>query len=315
MNHLFQTAIISIFLSVGPFAGSASWSRAEDWPQLPKGWKLSKVSGVAADSRGRIYVGHRDTHPILYFDVSGKFLGTLGEKEILPSVYYDLRTDPPTPMERRPWVHGLHVDPWDNLWITDVGRHVAMKFSPQGKLLLTLGTLDLPGESPETFKQPTHAVVGSSGHIYVTDGYGNSRVVKFSPQGKYLLTWGKKGNGKGELHTPHALALDEDENVYVADRSNDRIQVFDSEGRFKQLWPGFHSVDGLFITKEGDLYAGAGLDNLILELNLRGHLKASWGGKDVFGYPHGVCLDPAGNLYVAEVGASRPSKYQLPTKP
>ena len=196
-------------------------------------------------------MGHRDTHPILYFDVSGKFLGTLGEKEIPPSVYYDLRTDPRTAMERRPWVHGLHVDPWDNLWVTDVGRHVVMKVNPEGKLLLTLGTPGERDETPSTFSQPTHAVVGRSGNVYVADGYGNSRVVKFSAQGEYLRTWGKKGSQKGELHTPHALALDSDENVYVADRSNDRIQVFDSEGKFWQVWTGLHSVDSLFITKEG----------------------------------------------------------------
>ena len=313
MKHLFQATILSIFLNAASFAGDATWSRVEGWPQLPEGWKLSKVSGVAADSRGRVYVGHRDTHPIILFDAAGKFLGTVGEKDILRSVYYDLRTDPPTPMERRPWVHGLHVDPWDNLWVTDVGRHLVMKFSPEGKLLLTLGTPDQSGETPETFSQPTHAVVAPSGHIYVSDGYGNSRVVKFSPQGKYLLAWGKKGSDRGDLHTPHALALDKDENVYVADRSNDRIQVFDSEGRFKQEWPGLHSVDGLFITEEGILYGGAGLDNLVLEIDLKGRVKDSWGGKDVFGYPHGLCLDSRGNLYVAEVGASRPSKYQIVT--
>ena len=192
MNPVFRTATISIFLSISSFGGDNSWSRAEDWPQLPKGWKLSKVSGVAADSRGRVYVGHRDTHPILYFDVSGKFLGTLGEKEIPPSVYYDLRTDPPTAMERRPWVHGLHVDPWDNLWVTDVGRHVVMKFDPEGKLLLTLGTRDKRDESPTTFNQPTHAVVGGSGHIYVADGYGNSRVVKNSPLREIICSPGAR---------------------------------------------------------------------------------------------------------------------------
>ena len=251
MNPVLWTAAISILLGISVFGEDNSWSRFEDWPQLPKDWKLSKVSGVASDSRGRIYVGHRDTHPILYFDVSGKFLGTLGEKEIPPSVYYDLRTDPRTAMERRPWVHGLHVDPRDNLWVTDVGRHVVMKFNPEGKLLLTLGTPGERDETPSTFSQPTHAVVGRSGNVYVADGYGNSRVVKFSAQGEYLRTWGKKGSQKGELHTPHALALDSDENVYVADRSNDRIQVFDSEGKFRQIWTELHSVDSLFITKEG----------------------------------------------------------------
>ena len=149
-----------------------------------------------------------------------------------------------------------------------------MKFNPEGKLLLTLGIQGERDETPSTFSQPTHVVVGRSGNVYVADGYGNSRVVKFSAQGEYLLTWGKKGSQKGELHTPYALALDSDENVYVADRSNDRIQVFDSEGKFRQVWTGLHSVDSLFITKEGRLFAGAGLDNLILEMGLKGRRKA-----------------------------------------
>lgn len=285
------------------------FSVVSDWAKLPAGWTFSRVSGVASDSHGRIYVAHRGPHPIIYFDTAGKFQGTLGDKEIHPSVYYDLRTTPPTPQEERPWVHGLFVDPVDNIWVTDVGRHVVMKFNRKGKLLLTLGTLDKQGEGPNHFNQPTAVLVARSGFIYVADGYGNSRIVKFSPEGKYLSSWGKRGSGNGEFNTPHAMTIDDKGNLYVTDRENFRIQVFDPEGQFLAVWPNLPSIDAIFI-KGNYLYAGAGTDNKIIKFDLAGRQLDSWGGENVFGYPHGIWLDGNGDLYVAEVAAGRVSKYK-----
>jgi len=214
---------------------------------------MSGASWVAADHRGRVYLAQLDGHPLLRFDENGKFLAEVGARELQPSVYYDLRNTPPVPLQRRWWVHGLHIDPWDNVWVTDVGRHTVMKFSPEGKLLLTLGTPDKSGESDRLFNQPTNVWVAPSGQIYVTD------------------------------------------------RENNRIQVFDPDGRFLTLWPDLHSVDAIFI-RNGVMYAGAGLDNKILKLDLSGKLLGSWGPPGGIQYPHGLCADTNGNLYVAEGG-------------
>ena len=307
-SAVLSALVVSVFavLAAAPF----NLERVANWPTLPAGWKFAKVSGIAVDSRGRVYVAHRGEHPLLRFDRDGRFLGEVGAKELGSSIFYDLRSSPPKPMERRWWVHGVHVDRWDNVWVTDVGRHIVLKFSPEGKHLLTLGTPDQSGESDRLFNQPTHVWVAPQGHLYVTDGYGNSRVVKFSAEGKMLKTWGRRGSAPGEFHTPHSVTLDDKGQVYVADRENNRIQVFDPDGQFLRIWPALHSVDSICI-RDGMLYAGAGLDNRILKLDLSGQILGSWGPEKALGYPHGICVDANRTVYVAEVGADRASKFLM----
>ena len=296
-----------------PASEESEFSPVANWPKLPEGWKFTSfltgggVAGIAADSRGRIYISHRGIHPIMYFDVDGNFQGTVGEEEIEPSVYYNLTLNPPEARNRRPYVHGLHVDPWDNVWMTDVGRHIAMKFSPKGELLLTLGTADHSGKLWNTFNQPTAALVAPSGEIYVADGYGNSRIVKFSPAGKFLASWGGPGTGPGEFHTPHALAMDPAGNLYVSDRENFRIQVFSPEGHYLSAW-NIGAMDGIFITRQGEFYASS-VDSHILRLDLKGHLLDSWDGPPGAEL-HAICLDRDGDLYVVDVTNGVPYKYR-----
>jgi N-acetylneuraminic acid mutarotase/DNA-binding beta-propeller fold protein YncE len=291
--------------------GPAPFAKETAWPKLPSGFAFSsKVSNVAADSKGRIYVADRGPHPLKVLGPSGELLGTVGDDVILPSVYYDLRQSPPVPMERRPWVHGLHVDHADSVWVTDVGRHVVMKFSPQGQLLLTLGTLDQAGETSTLFNQPTSVVVAPAGDIFVADGYGNSRIVKFDARGKFVKTWGKLGIQPGEFHTPHCLAMDSSGRLYVTDRENHRIQIFDQEGRFLEQWPNLHSIDAIFIAKDDRVYLGAGVDDRIYRVDAHGRIMEQWGNDRTFGYPHGICFDRSGNLYVAQTGAGRADKFR-----
>ncbi len=281
--------------------------RVNDWPRRPDDWEFSMVTGVAVDSRGRIHVAHRGIHPLVCFDPDGNFLGCMGDAEIDSSVYYKLNRNPATAMGQKRWIHGLSADAAGNIWVTDVGRHIVMKFDPDGKLLQTLGTADISGESMELFNQPTHVLVAPGGEIYVTDGYGNSRVVKLSPDGKPILSWGKRGRGPGEFDIPHCLAIDEQGLIYVADRGNNRIQVFDENGGFLAEWPGLRAPDGVFFL--GDcLYASLGLDNRILKLNREGRVLASWGSNETLGFPHGICPDGEGNLYVAEILANRATR-------
>src|SRR5262245_17182686 len=199
------------------------------WPRLPDTVKLGQVSGVATDSADRVYVFHRGKQPILVFDRTGKLLRSWGDDQIKQA-------------------HGLRIDKENNVWVTDIGHHRVLKYDAEGKLLLTLGQKDRPGDGPDQFNKPTDVAVAPSGEFYVADGYGNSRVVKFSKEGKYLKEWGKKGTGAGEFNLPHAICLDGRGRVYVGDRENDRIQVFDSEGKFLAQYPESGAPFGLFLT-------------------------------------------------------------------
>lgn len=291
-----------------------SYTKQAGWPRLPEGFVFRMVSNIAEDSRGRIYFVHRGARPLVRFDRDGGFLGALGEAHLPQSVNFDLGKNPPQPIGREHWLHGLHVDPWDNIWVTDLGRHLVLKFDPEGRLLLTLGQAGLPGEQPDRFNQPTAVAVGRSGHIYVADGYGNSRIVKYTPDGRPLLTWGRKGSGPGEFQTPHGLAVDGDENIYICERMNDRVQVFTAGGRRLAEWPGLCRADAILVRGE-QAFVGTGYgDNALYRFSLDGRNRQIVGqGSDVFGYPHGIHIDAEGSIHVAdpvaENAGARPAKY------
>lgn len=248
----------------------------------------------------------------MYFDEDGKFLGTLGEKEIEPSVYYELRKTPAIAHGRRPWVHGMHVDSFDNVWITDVGRHIVMKFTPDGELALTLGEPDRSGETETLLNQPTHAVVIPNGEIFVADGYGNSRIVKFSPKGKFLQAWGKPGTAPGEFQTPHVLAFDSPGKLYVSDRENNRIQVFDTSGQFLAIYRFYDCVNGIFLANDGSFYFVGGETNFIIQrVTRQDEILQSWTNEPLDGNPHWVWHDGKQYLYIANANASCVSKYQV----
>ena len=284
---------------------NASHSRLHpvaDWPKLPAAIILDRVVGVGVDSRGFVYVAHRGEQPLLCLNPDGTLAREVGADVHRKSTAYDRRGAVPIPIATRCWMHGLHVDPWDNVWITDVGRHLVMKFSPDGELRLTLGIDGEPGCDAWHFDQPTHICVVPSGEIFVTDGYGNSRVVKFSARGEFLLEWGRRGTDPGEFHTPHVITLGHDGLLYVTDRENDRIQVFDQTGRVQAAWPDLHSVDGLFAAPDGFLYGSAGIDNAVLRLDYGGRVLDAWAEPGMFRYPHAVAVDHAGRIYTADTG-------------
>lgn len=245
------------------------------------------------------------------FDDAGVFLGEPGKAEIEPSVFYDFSKTPPIALGRRPWMHGLHVDPWDNLWLTDAGRHIVMKFSPDWKLLMVLGTPDKSGETCTLLNQPTDVLVTSAGDIFVSDGYGNSRVIKFSEQGDFLCAWGTRGTATNQFHTPHALAFDHNNRLYVSDRENDRIQVFDSNGSFLAVWPGYHSIDGICLAPNDCLFFVGGLDHSIILTNDAGQRIKTWCNQPARSYPHWVWCDGKDRLYVANVDISSVTRYVI----
>lgn len=216
----------------------------EDWAQLPAGVQWGQVIGVQPDSHGNLWVFHRSEPPILEFDASGKFLKSFGAGMFVQP-------------------HGLALDRDGNIWVTDqLGKdgkgQQATKFSPEGKVLMTLGKAGVAGNGPDTFNGPCDVVVAPNGDIFVADGHGNdtnARVVKFSKDGKYIKEWGRKGTGPGEFDTLHSIAMDSKGRIFVADRGNNRIQIFDQDGKFIAEWKQFGRPSGIYISKNDTLYS------------------------------------------------------------
>ena len=204
---------------------------------MPNGWKFGRVSAVATDSAGNVYVFQRGkkADPLIVFDSAGRYLRSWGRG-----------------MFGNP--HGLRVDRNDNVWVTDNGDHQVMKFTSTGKLLLTLGIKGKAGTDDRTFNRPTDIAFAPNGDFYVSDGYGNSRVVKFSRDGKYLFAWGKPGKGPGEFQVPHSVAVDSKGTVYVSDRENNRIQIFDSDGHYLRQWTHLGATQSIFITPQDETW-------------------------------------------------------------
>jgi DNA-binding beta-propeller fold protein YncE len=277
----------------------------EGWGRLPDGWSFVEATSVGVDSRDNVYVFNRGEHPVIVFDRDGRFLRSWGEGGVF----------------RR--AHGITVGPDDSLWLTDDLHHTIRQFSADGKLLLTIGNPDeastLHGGKP--FHRPTHvALCPRTGNVYISDGYGNSHVHKFDPKGRHLVTWGGPGTDPGQFNIPHNIATDSEGLVYVADRENSRVQIFDANGRYLDQWKNLHRPCGLFIDRaRGHGYIGELPTHLAVNekvpnigarvsvVNMKGDLVDRVGGPFLgekpgeFVAPHGCVLDSRRDLYVAEV--------------
>jgi DNA-binding beta-propeller fold protein YncE len=217
----------------------------EEPDTMPDGWKFGRVSSVATDSAGNVYVFQRGkkADPLVVFDGKGKYLRSWGRDQF---------GNP----------HGLRVDRDNNVWITDNGDHLVRKYTNEGQLLLTLGTKGVAGTDDKTFNRPTDIAFAPGGDFYVSDGYGNSRVVKFSREGKYLMAWGKRGTAPGDFHLPHSVAVDSKGLVYVSDRENNRIQIFDANGKFLRQWTHLGATQNIFITPRDEMWIITHRDNI-----------------------------------------------------
>jgi peptidylamidoglycolate lyase len=211
--------------------------------------------------------------------------------------------------------HGLTIDNKDNIWLTDVGLHQVFKFDSAGNLLMTLGERGVPGEDHAHFNMPTDVALASDGSFFVSDGYVNSRITKFSEDGEFITSWGSKGAAAGQFDVPHSITLDVQGRVHVADRGNARIQIFDETGQFIEEWkdPSLGRPWAVRIDATGNIFVVDGGDQnefwpdraRVLKLDSEGNILASFGssgkGPGQFIWPHTIAVGPDGALYVGEV--------------
>jgi DNA-binding beta-propeller fold protein YncE len=254
--------------------------------KFPKGMILGESSAVAVNSKGHIYLFQRTQPMLAEYDEKGNFVRSLGE---------GIFSHP----------HGLRIDGEDNLWTTDDGSHLVLKLSPAGEVLLVLGRINTGAEANWLFNKPADVAFGKSGEIYVADGYGNSRVVKFDRDGNYVKAWGKYGAGPGEFNLPHSVAVDKEGRVYVGDRENQRIQIFDSEGKFIKQWTGVGYPYGLVITPDQHVWMTDGGYDRIVELDQEGKILGAFGEPGhkpgQMAWAHFMAMGPNQTIYVADV--------------
>jgi DNA-binding beta-propeller fold protein YncE len=189
------------------------------------------VSAVTTDAQNNVYVFQRGpkADPIVVFDSTGKYLRSWGKG-----------------MFGNP--HGIRTDREGNIWCVDNGNQQVYKFTREGALLGTWGTKGVTGSDEKTFGRPTDIAWDSQGNFYVSDGYGNARVVKFDRSGKYVTAWGTAGDGPSQFRVVHSIAVDSKDRLYVSDRENNRIQIFDTSGRLLKTWTHLGATQGIFIT-------------------------------------------------------------------
>jgi len=294
------------------------YKAAPDWPRdrPPAGGEWNApMSSVAIGPDGNVWTFNRGKIPVQVYTQDGRLVKAWGDSTLF----------------RNP--HTIRFDSAGNLWIVDTLTQTVRRFSTDGKVLLTIGTPNVAGEDETHMDQPNDVAIAPNGDLYVSDGYGNNRVVVFDKNGKFLRTWGKLGTGRGEFSQPHSIVLDSKGRVYVADRNNSRIQVFDSKGKFLSEWRNIITPWALAITKNDEIYvcgsspmlwseiaasqsalATPPKDQLFMKLDTEGRLKQLWvfpkGNKPgELDWAHSIAIAPDGSIYFAEVMGHRAQKF------
>lgn len=296
--------------ATGAFAPALPYKLVE-WPTpatsaagFPAAWNLIQTSSVAVTPRGSILVLHRGAHPLLEFESSGKFVRSWGDGIISEGKVAGIpQNNWAADRSRYSAVYGpagctscgahsVRVDPQGNIWVVDATGHVIYKMNQDGKEIMRLGTKGVSGTSTTTFNLPTDIAFAPNGDLYVSDGYGSARVVKYSRDGKYLLQWGTRGTGPGQFGLPHNVVVDAQGRVYVTDRDNQRVEVFDANGKFLTEWKDTGGVSALAITKDGRIWTGAVLRDL--NGKVLGRLSEATGA-------HGAAVADSGDVYLAQL--------------
>jgi len=285
------------------------------WPKRPADLAWAEMPGIAVDAKDNVYVFTRAKPPVQVFDASGKFLRAWGD-HIASS-------------------HHIRIDPKGHVWTTDIERHLVQKHTPLGKLLLTLGTPDKAGRDNNHFYMPTDVAFSPAGDIFVSDGYGNARIVHFDPEGNFKNAWGGLGHAKGQFSIPHTIAAIKDR-IYVGDRNNARIQVFSQKGDFLEEWTNLIIPWGFAVTPKDELWVcgsspaqwrkddkvlgvppadqilmrftpqGKLLQLVVLHLGIEGKLRPG-----ELNWVHAIAPDSQGNLYLGDIKGKRAQKFTL----
>ena len=283
-----------------PFgSGDFTYEVVEGWGELPAGYELFQVAGVAVDTDDRVYAFNRGDHKLIVFDGDGSFVKAWKDTFSIP--------------------HGMRIGPDGSIFLVDQGSHVVLKYSPDEELLMTLGNRDQPSDTGYSlehkvvewpagpFNNPTGVVVSDAGDIFVSDGYGNCRVHKFNASGELLKTWGVPGTeGPGEFHLPHGIELDKRGRLLVADRENHRIQLFTQDGEHIETWTAdFKQPTTMTVGADGTVYVPE-LGSRMSILDSDGNVLSRWGDEPstepgLFRSPHCVAVDSRGDLYIGEV--------------
>jgi len=282
-------------------SGKYTYTMDENWAKPPEGWEMP-AAAVAGDSQDRIYCFNRDPdHPIVIFDREGNYLSSWGAGVIA-------------------FAHAILLDPEDNVWVVDRNNHQVMKFTSDGKLLMTIGDKGFrsdTGVAPDDlsstafqsvthggdpFNMPAGIAFNTSGEIFIADGYANARVHKFNAQGQHIMSWGEPGTGPGEFNLPHGVWIDRQGRVLVADRENDRVQVFAQNGEYLSTWPTKLIGPALFCVDADDVvYIPEHNGGLVSILTLEGERLAQWGSMENRSC-HGIWVDSHKDLYVVMPG-------------
>ncbi len=282
-------------------APELGYTAVADPLSIPAGTTLGNSSAVAFDANGHLYVFHRGPNPIAEFDAAGKFVRSFGDE-------FGIGRS-----------HGLRIDRDGNLWITDVRRHTVAKLTPEGEVLMTLGVPDQAGMWDEAsgqrfLSEPNDIAFGPSGEVFIAQGHGNGEpgVLKFDKDGNFLTYWGGLGTGIGEFDIAHSIVVDSQARVHVADRQNQRVQVFDLDGNpIRQS-----SYVGLpcgLVMSGGDMYMVSGFSGQILRLDAEGHVVAATGrsgeGVGEFGEAHYIAISPRNEIFVSDPVSGAVEKF------
>jgi DNA-binding beta-propeller fold protein YncE len=288
-----------------------------DWPQRPDGLEWDHVPGIFVDGRQQVWIFTRTNPTVQIFTTSGRHVRSWG-----------------TDLFGRP--HQIKLDHEGNVWVADQGNHCVMKMTPAGKPLLVLGTRGESGDDRQHMNNPTDMVVSPAGDIFVSDGYANSRVLHFDKRGRFVKMWGKLGVRPGEFSLPHAIVMDSKGRIYVADRNNARVQVFNQDGKFLDQWRNIVVPWGFCVTAADEIWVcgsgpmGWGKDDVVLGVPPTSQVLVKFSttgkvleyvvipkGKDGAEQPgelnwvHSIAVDKAGNLYCGDINGKRAQKFVL----
>ncbi len=264
------------------------YERVEHWITAPE--DIGGVSGVTTDGAGNVYAFRRDANNVWNLDPSGRLVKEWGQDIAM-------------------WTHAIRVDHEGYIWTVDGQGHQVKKWSPDAsELLMTLGEYDVTGNGPDTFNRPTDVAVAPNGDFFVSDGYVNTRVAKFDRTGRFIKDWGGAGTGPGQFDTVHSITIDSRNRVLVADRENNRVQLFDLEGNYLDQWTHLGTPYALFLTEDDRLFVADGINGKVWIANaVDGSLLGEIEGTEGI---HWVAVDPSGSVYAASNRSSYLRKYE-----